>query len=191
MTRVPGFLASAIASGIKKNEKKDLALIFSKTPASAAGLFTTNVVKAAPVLVGMERVKSGLCQAIVVNSGNANACTGKRGIRDAKYITQLVARELGIKESLVIPSSTGLIGVPLPVEKIRKAIPKLVSSLSEDGFKDTADAIMTTDQFKRNHPGHRERSRYDRSSDGNHVVFYSYRPKHRYKGSKKSTKECG
>ncbi|GIW48051.1 MAG: arginine biosynthesis bifunctional protein ArgJ [Deltaproteobacteria bacterium] len=147
MTRVPGFLASAIASGIKKNEKKDLALIFSKTPASAAGLFTTNVVKAAPVLVGMERVKSGLCQAIVVNSGNANACTGKRGIRDAKYITQLVARELGIKESLVIPSSTGLIGVPLPVEKIRKAIPKLVSSLSEDGFKDTADAIMTTDQF--------------------------------------------
>jgi len=147
MIRIPGFLGCGISSGIKKNGKKDLGLIFSKIPAKAAGVFTTNVVKAAPVLLGMERIKSGFCQAVVVNSGNANACTGKRGLEDAISTSKLVAKELGISESLVIPSSTGVIGVPLPTEKIKKAIPELVSNLSEDGFLDTAQAIMTTDKF--------------------------------------------
>jgi glutamate N-acetyltransferase/amino-acid N-acetyltransferase len=147
MIKIPGFLGCGIASGIKKNGKKDLGLIFSKVPAKAAGVFTTNVVKAAPILVGTERIKSGLCQAIVINSGNANACTGKKGLEDATSMVKLVAQELGIHESLVIPSSTGVIGVPLPMEKIRQAIPELVSKLSEDGFIDTAEAIMTTDRF--------------------------------------------
>lgn len=147
MIRIPGFLGCGIPSGIKKNEKKDLGLIFSRVPAKAAGVFTTNIVKAAPVILGMERIKKGFCQAIVVNSGNANACTGKRGLEDAISTSRLVARELGISESLVIPSSTGVIGVPLPMERIKKAIPKLVSNLREDGFLDIAQAIMTTDRF--------------------------------------------
>lgn len=149
MIKVPGFLGSGISSGIKKNGKKDLGLIFSKVPAKVSGFFTTNVVKAAPVLLGMERIKSGLCQAIIVNSGNANACTGKIGLRVAAATTRFVAQELKIHESRVVPSSTGVIGMPPPLEKIEKAIPRLVSELREDGFLDTAEAIMTTDKFSK------------------------------------------
>ena len=147
MIKVPGFLGAGISSGIKMNGKKDLGLIFSRVPAKPAAVFTTNIVKAAPVLLGMERVKSGLCQAVVVNSGNANVGTGKRGLQDATLTAKLVAGELGISESLVIPSSTGVIGVYLNMEKIRNGIPKLVSKLSEEGLTDTAEAIMTTDKF--------------------------------------------
>ncbi len=147
MIKVPGFLGSGISSGIKKNGKKDLGLIFSKVPAKVSGVFTTNVVKAAPVLLGMERVKSGYCQAVVINSGNANVGTGKRGLHDANLTAKLVANKLSIDESLVIPSSTGVIGVYLNMEKIKSAIPDLVSGLSEDGLSDTAEAIMTTDKF--------------------------------------------
>jgi glutamate N-acetyltransferase/amino-acid N-acetyltransferase len=147
MIKVPGFLGCGINSGIKKNGRKDLGLIFSKVPARAAGVFTTNVVKAAPVILGMERVKEGWCQAIIVNSGNANVGTGKRGLRDAILTTKLVAQQLRIRESLVISSSTGVIGVYLHMEKIIKAVPELVSNLREDGFLDTAEAIMTTDKF--------------------------------------------
>jgi glutamate N-acetyltransferase/amino-acid N-acetyltransferase len=147
MIKIPGFLGCGISSGIKRNGKKDLGLIFSEVPAKVAGVFTTNVVKAASVILGMERLKNGLCQAIVVNSGNANACTGKRGLEDASSIARFVAHELGIHESLVIPSSTGVIGVPLPTKKIKGAIPELVSRLSEDGFLDTIEAMMTTDRF--------------------------------------------
>ncbi|MCI0454848.1 MAG: bifunctional glutamate N-acetyltransferase/amino-acid acetyltransferase ArgJ [Candidatus Dadabacteria bacterium] len=147
MIKIPGFLGCGISSGIKKNGRKDLGLIFSKVPAKVAGVFTTNVVKAAPVILGIERVKSGWCQAIIVNSGNANVGTGKRGLKDATLTAKLVAHELRIKESLVIPSSTGVIGLYLNTEKIIKAIPELVSKLSEDGFLDTAEAIMTTDKF--------------------------------------------
>ncbi len=147
MIKVPGFLGCGISSGIKRNGKKDLALIFSKVPAKVSGFFTTNIVKAAPVLLGMERVKGGYCQAIIINSGNANVGTGKRGLKDANLTAKLVANELGIDESLVIPSSTGVIGVYLNMEKIKSAIPNLVSELSEDGLLDTAEAIMTTDKF--------------------------------------------
>lgn len=147
MIKVNGFLGSGISAGIKKKGGKDLALIYSEVPANAAGVFTTNIVKAAPVLVGSERIKSGRCQAVLINSGIANACTGEKGIRDAFLTSKLVASELGIDEKLVIPSSTGLIGGHLPVKKIKRAIPKLISNLREDGFKDTANAIMTTDKF--------------------------------------------
>ncbi len=147
MIKIPGFLGCGISSGIKRNGKKDLGLIFSTVPAKVAGVFTTNVVKAAPVILGIERVKRGECQAIIVNSGNANACTGKRGLEDAISTARYVANKLGIDESLVIPSSTGVIGVPLPMVKIKNAIPELVSKLSEDGLLDTTEAIMTTDKF--------------------------------------------
>jgi len=147
MIRIPGFLSCGISSGIKKNGKKDLALILSEVPAKAAALFTTNVVKAVPVLIGMERIKSGLCQAVLINSGNANVSTGKKGLRDAIIATKLLAQRIRIDESLVIPSSTGVIGVYLPIEKIKNAIPELVSKLSKDGLSDASEAIMTTDKF--------------------------------------------
>lgn len=147
MTKVPGFLGSGVSSGIKKNGKKDLALIFAETPAKAAGVFTLNIVKAPPVILGMERVKSGFCQAVLINSGIANAFTGKDGMKNSLLTTKYAANELGISENLVIPSSTGVIGGPLPTEKIKKALPRLVKELRADGFLDVAEGIMTTDAF--------------------------------------------
>jgi len=145
--KVSGFLFSGISAGIKKDGKKDLGLIFSEVPAQVAGLFTTNAVKAAPVLLGQERIKGGLCQAVLVNSGNANACTGSQGLRDAKKISALVAKQLGIDERIVLPSSTGVIGTLLPFKKVQMGIPKLVKGLSPEGFMNTVEAIMTTDTF--------------------------------------------
>jgi glutamate N-acetyltransferase/amino-acid N-acetyltransferase len=145
--KVNGFLFSGIAAGIKTDGKRDLGLIYSEVPAQVAGLFTTNAVKAAPVQLDMERMKRGLCQAILVNSGNANACTGSRGLGDAKRIASLVAKQLGIDERLVFPSSTGMIGSPLPIKKIEKGIPELVDHLSPEAWMSTVEAIMTTDTF--------------------------------------------
>jgi glutamate N-acetyltransferase/amino-acid N-acetyltransferase len=145
--KVKGFLFSGISAGIKKDGKRDLGLICSEVPAQVAGLFTKNVVKAAPVQLDMERTKRGLCQAIIVNSGNANACTGSQGLRDAKRISSLVARQLGIDERLVFPASTGVIGSPLPLKRIEEGIPKLVDQLSPEGWRDTVEAMMTTDTF--------------------------------------------
>lgn len=145
--KVPGFLFSGISAGIKKNRKRDLGLIYSKVPAQAAGVFTTNAVKAAPVQLDRERIKRGLCQAIVVNSGNANACTGSRGLEDAKRVSSLVARRLKIDERLVFPSSTGVIGIRLPMKKIEEGIPRLTGQLSSEGWMKTVEAMMTTDTF--------------------------------------------
>jgi len=122
-------------------------LIYSEIPARVAGIFTTNAVKAAPVQVGMERIKKGVGQAIIINSGNANACTGSQGLKDARKISSMVARGLGIDEKLVFPSSTGVIGVPLPLRKFEDRVPKLIQSLSPDGWMNTVEAIMTTDAF--------------------------------------------
>ena len=145
--KVSGFLFSGISAGIKKDGKRDLGLIYSEVPAQVAGLFTTNVVKAAPVQLDMERMKRGLCQAILVNSGNANACTGSRGLGDAKRVSSFVAKQLGINERLIFPSSTGVIGSPLPIKKIEKGIPELVDHLSPEAWMSTVEAIMTTDTF--------------------------------------------
>ena len=145
--KVQGFLFSGISAGIKKDGKRDLGLIYSEVPAQVAGLFTTNVVKAAPVQLDMERMKRGLCQAILVNSGNANACTGSRGLGDAKRVSSFVAKQLGIDERLVFPSSTGVIGSPLPIKKIEVGIPKLTDQLSPESWMSTVEAIMTTDTF--------------------------------------------
>ena len=145
--KVQGFLLSGVSAGIKKDGKRDLGLIYSEVPARVAGLFTTNKVKAAPVQLDMARIKKGLCQAIVVNSGNANACTGRQGLRDAKRVSLLIAKQLGIDERLVFPSSTGVIGTPLPVEKIEGGIPELMNNLSAEGWMKTVEAMMTTDTF--------------------------------------------
>ncbi len=144
---VPGFLFSGISAGIKKDGRRDLGLICSEVPARVAGLFTTNAVKAAPVQLDMKRIKGGQCQAIVVNSGNANACTGMEGVRHAQTVSRWIARGLKIGESLVLVSSTGVIGNPLPVNKIGEKVPELIRSLSPDGFMKTVEAIMTTDTF--------------------------------------------
>jgi len=122
-------------------------LIYSEVPAQVAGLFTTNVVKAAPVQLDRERVKRGLCQALIVNSGNANACTGSQGLRDARRVSSLVAKHLRIDEELVFVSSTGVIGTPLPLNKIKERIPKLIEALSPESWMETVEAIMTTDTF--------------------------------------------
>jgi len=143
--KVSGFLFSGISVGIKKDGARDLGLIYSEVPAQVAGLFTTNAIKAAPVQLDMNRIKGGLCQAVIVNSGNANACTGSQGLKDAKRVSELVAKELGIDERWVLVSSTGVIGVPLPSEKIVKGIPELVKALSPEGWMKTVQAIMTTD----------------------------------------------
>jgi len=145
--KVSGFLFSGISSGIKKNGSRDLGLIYSEVPAQVAGLFTTNAVKAAPVQLDMDRIKGGLCQALIVNSGNANACTGSQGLRDARRISSLVAKRLGMDEQLVFVSSTGVIGTPLPFNKIKEGIPKLIEALSPEGWMKTVEAIMTTDTF--------------------------------------------
>jgi glutamate N-acetyltransferase/amino-acid N-acetyltransferase len=145
--KVKGFLFSGISAGIKKNGKKDLGLIYSEVPAQIAGLFTTNAVKAAPVQLDIQRIKRGLCQAIIVNSGSANACTGGQGLRDAKKVSSLVARRLGIDERLIFPASTGVIGSVLPMKKIEGGIPELVDSLSAEGWMSTVEAMMTTDTF--------------------------------------------
>jgi len=145
--KVNGFLFSGISSGIKRDGARDLGLIYSEVPAQVAGLFTTNLVKAAPVQLDMERVKRGLCQAVIVNSGNANACTGRLGLRDARRISSSVAKRLGIDEQFVFISSTGVIGTPLPLSKIVERLPKLVEALSPEGWMKVVEAIMTTDTF--------------------------------------------
>jgi glutamate N-acetyltransferase/amino-acid N-acetyltransferase len=145
--KVSGFLFSGISAGIKKDGRKDLGLIYSEVPAQVAGLFTTNAVKAAPVLLDRARIKKGICQALIVNSGNANACTGDQGLRDARRVTSLVAKALGVKESSTLAASTGVIGVPLPMKRIEEGIPQLIKTLSADHWMKTVEAIMTTDTF--------------------------------------------
>lgn len=142
-----GFKFSAVDAAIKKPGRNDLALIFSEAPAVTAAVYTTNKIKAAPVLLGMERVQSGFSQAVVVNSGNANACTGVQGMADAVETARLVAEELDIAAEGVLVSSTGVIGVPLPMDRVRKGIPPLVAGLACGSLADVAQAIMTTDTF--------------------------------------------
>ncbi|MBW1725665.1 MAG: bifunctional glutamate N-acetyltransferase/amino-acid acetyltransferase ArgJ [Deltaproteobacteria bacterium] len=140
-----GFKAAGVAAGLKKKGKKDLGLMVSQVPATVAGVFTKNQVKAAPVILDRRRIKTGVCQAIIVNSGNANCCTGEQGIRDAETMASLTASELGISEDLVLVASTGVIGESLPIEKIDAAIPTMVKSLQSGGIPDLARSIMTTD----------------------------------------------
>ncbi|MBV5350295.1 bifunctional ornithine acetyltransferase/N-acetylglutamate synthase, partial [bacterium] len=142
-----GFKFSVVEAAIKKPGRKDLALIYSDSPATAAAVFTTNKVKAAPVLLSAERIAAGRCQALIVNSGNANACTGQQGMLDARETSRLLSEGLQIAEELVQVSSTGVIGVPLPMDRIRTALPALVAGCGSATLDDLAAAIMTTDTF--------------------------------------------
>lgn len=142
-----GFLAVGIHAGIRKNtQKPDLAIIYSEQPAVAAGVFTTNLVKAAPIIVTQEFIKSATLQAIVVNSGNANACTGETGMQHAKIMAQTTAAQLQLKPEHVAVASTGVIGVTLPIEKITEGIVTAAKKITSEGHN-TAWAIMTTDTF--------------------------------------------
>lgn len=148
MNMIPkGFLFSTAEAAIKKPGRKDLALIYSKVEANIAGMFTTNKVKAVPVRLDMKRIKGGRGQAIVVNSGNANACTGKKGMEDAAEMANLVAHGLKIKPAFVFVSSTGVIGTPMPMDRIRPNISELIKNLGKAVIEDVAGAIMTTDTF--------------------------------------------
>lgn len=142
-----GFLFSAAKAGIKISGAPDLALAEAPAGATAAAMFTTNRVAAAPIQVGREHLKSGKLRAIVVNSGNANCATGPRGVRDARQVCEAVAAALGCSSKSVIPSSTGVIGVPLPVEKVIATLRDLVSWREPTlaAAERFARAIMTTD----------------------------------------------
>jgi glutamate N-acetyltransferase/amino-acid N-acetyltransferase len=145
ITAVPGILAAGITAGIKPSGKKDLALIYSSSPARAAAVFTTNQVKGAPVLVSRDHVKGGQAQAIVASAGCANVCTGEQGVRDAREMTKVVGEHLRIPAQRVLIAATGVIGQPMPMDKVRPALPKLVKALSPQGSRSAAEAIMTTD----------------------------------------------
>ncbi len=145
ITAVPGILASGIHCGIKSGGRKDLALIYSSTPARAAAVFTTNQVKGAPVQVSTEHIKGGTIQAIVASSGCSNVCTGEQGLRDAREMTAIVGDLLRIAPRQVLVASTGVIGRPLPMDRIRAGLPKLVKSLSPQGGRSAAEGILTTD----------------------------------------------
>lgn len=142
-----GFRAGAAAAGIKKpgSTRPDCALIVSERPATVAGTFTTNVVCAAPVRYTRTICERGVARAIFVNSGNANACTGERGQQDVLQTAEFVGKLLGIPSQEICIASTGVIGVPLPMDRILEGIKGCVDALSEEGNADAARAIMTTD----------------------------------------------
>jgi glutamate N-acetyltransferase/amino-acid N-acetyltransferase len=145
ITSPRGFFAGATYAGIKKKaeDSLDLGVIFSEAPCVAAGLFTSNRIKAAPVILCQQRLKSEKAAAVVVNSGCANACTGERGPADAEEMANLAARAIGVSADDVLVASTGVIGEPLPLKLIRDAMSRI--ALSPDGGHDVARAIMTTD----------------------------------------------
>lgn len=146
VTAPSGFKAAGVSCGIKKSGNKDLAIIYSESSALAAGMFTTNKFKAAPVIIDMQHLKtSNNFRAIVANSGSANACTGDKGIKDAEEMAMITAENLGIKKEEVLIASTGVIGRELPIEKIKKGIIDAVEELSYKGSGPAASAIMTTD----------------------------------------------
>jgi glutamate N-acetyltransferase/amino-acid N-acetyltransferase len=143
VTSASGFLAGAVHAGIKSEDELDLAILCSEVPCKAAGVFTTNQIKSAPVILSRNHIAKGRAQAVVVNSGCANACMGGRGLADARGMANLAAAKLGIYPEEVLVASTGVIGVPLPMDKIRAGIPKIKPT--REGGHDFCRAIMTTD----------------------------------------------
>ncbi len=147
VTSTPGFLAAGAACGIKKT-RKDLALIFSETPCAVAGTFTLNKVKAAPLIISQQLIRSGhTVRAVLVNSGNANACTGEKGYEHALECQSAAASRLGVHPDEILLSSTGVIGQFLPMEKVLPGIHAVAQRLSPYGGIDAAEAILTTDTY--------------------------------------------
>lgn len=145
VTQAQGFKANGLNCGIKRSGKFDLALICSDVPAVTAGVFTKNSIKAAPIIVSQKKLKRNKAQAVIINSGNANCFTGNFGLIYAQKSTEVIAKLLQIDSSLVLVASTGIIGKPLPFQKIKDASPQLVKGLSPQGGRKAADAILTTD----------------------------------------------
>ncbi len=144
-----GFKANGLHCGIRpKTTKKDLSLVCSEVPASAAAVYTTNLVKGAPITVTKDHISSGIAQAAICNSGNANTCNAD-GVEIAEEMCAMLSKELGIKQSDVIVASTGVIGQPLNLAPIREKIGELAAGLSAEGNADAAEAIMTTDTVKK------------------------------------------
>ena len=144
-----GFKAAGIHCGIRNNtDKKDLALIFSEVPATAAAVYTTNIVKSASILVTKKNIEDGTAQAIICNSGNANTSNGN-GLPIAQAMSDLCGEALGISSENIIVASTGVIGVPMSIEPIKEGLPDIVTKLSKDGSKDAAEGIMTTDTIEK------------------------------------------
>ena len=145
ITAVSGVRAAGVHAGLKKSEKKDVALIVTDAPAVAAGVFTKNSVTAAPVQVCRQHLADATAQAIIVNSGNANACTGELGMANAQQMAAVTAERLGLAANQVLVSSTGVIGQQLPMDIIANGIQLAADALSTEGGDDAAEAIMTTD----------------------------------------------
>ncbi len=143
ITSVQGFLAGAINVGMKTKGELDLAILYCEMPCTAAGVFTTNRIKSAPVILSQGHLAKKRAQAIVVNSGCANACVGEQGLADASEMASLTAAKLGISPEEVLVASTGVIGVPLPMDRVRAGIREI--ELSHRGSHSLARAIMTTD----------------------------------------------
>ena len=149
ITAPQGFKASGVAAGIRKKDKKDVAIVYSEVLAQGAATYTINKFKAAPLQVTMENLSDGKLQAIVINSGVANACMGQQGLEDAKSMAEITAEALGMEAKNVAVASTGVIGVPLPMDIVKKGILDAVSKLSPSGGLCAAQAIMTTDLVKK------------------------------------------
>ncbi|OGR17235.1 MAG: bifunctional ornithine acetyltransferase/N-acetylglutamate synthase [Desulfobacterales bacterium GWB2_56_26] len=147
--KLKGFSFSAVEAGIRYAGRLDLGLVYSDIPCVTAGVFTTNQVKAAPVLIDKERLKGGYAQAILVNSGCANACTGEKGMEAARVTSAILSMSLNIPETMIQLASTGVIGEQLNVAAFERSIPKLVEGLSPDNFELVAKAIMTTDTVQK------------------------------------------
>ncbi len=140
-----GYKANGIHCGIRHNRtKRDIALIYSEVPATAAAVYTTNLVKGAPLAVTKKHIEDGIAQAVICNSGNANTCNAN-GVEIAEKMSELIAKELSIKAEDIVVASTGVIGQPLNIEPIAKGIPELAKGLSTDGSLLAAEGIMTTD----------------------------------------------
>ncbi|OEU76709.1 MAG: bifunctional ornithine acetyltransferase/N-acetylglutamate synthase [Desulfuromonadales bacterium C00003093] len=144
-----GYRFAGLAGGIKKSGKLDMALIASAQPANCAGVFTQNRVIAAPLQITRPKIATGRCQAVLINSGNANACTGDAGLEIAQKTAELLAEELLLPEELVAVASTGVIGVQMPLAPFENGIPALVSALADDQATAVAEAMMTTDAFSK------------------------------------------
>ncbi len=145
VTAPSGYRAAGIQTGVKESGAKDLALVYSTRPASAAAVYTTNKVQGAPIAIDREHLADGKARAVILNSGNANVCNGHVGLDHARRMCARTASELGLQTEEVLVCSTGLIGVPLPIAQIEAGIPRLVAALSEEGGGDAAEAILTTD----------------------------------------------
>jgi glutamate N-acetyltransferase/amino-acid N-acetyltransferase len=145
--RLSGFRFAGVRCGLKESGARDIAVICSDVPAAAAAAFTTNRVQAAPVVIAQQRTHMGRLQAVVVNSGNANAYTGREGLAAAREMCAVAARELRINERLVIPCSTGRIGVPLPCDRVSRGVRAACKALSPGGFHHALEGMMTTDAF--------------------------------------------